>query len=232
MCVRWFLSLLALLACAPACSARSDDPFVAHVRTLSPSVVLLTMKVPPENKSDRYDEGYATGTIVASGSWGSDVLTVAHAVAGSWDVRLTVKNGRSYPAKIVATDSDMDVALVRTTEPGLPVAELGQSARLQDEVGREVAVLGYPIPDEFEHDGLGLATSLNVGRLSSLRKDALEVTLPIVPGESGGPVFVADTGEIIGVAEARFDDERSIGFALPVDDAKKFLHRFDAAHGF
>ena len=99
-------------------------------------------------------------------------------------------------------------------------------------MGRELGLLGYPIPDEFDDEGLGLATSLDTGRLSSIRKDALEVTLSIVPGESGAPVFIADTGEVVGVAESRFDEERSIGFALPVDDVKQFLHRSDAAHGF
>jgi len=48
-----------------------------------------------------------------------------------------------------------------------------------------VGLLGYPIPDQFDDEGLGLATSLNSGRVSSLREDAIEVTLPIVPGESG-----------------------------------------------
>lgn len=112
------------------------------------------------------------------------------------------------------------------------MAPLGSSKHLADEIGRQLGVLGYPVPDDFEDDELGLATSLNVGRLSSLRKDALEVTVPIVPGESGGPVFVAETGEIVGIAESRFDDERSIGFALPIDEAKTFLHKYDAVHGF
>ena len=58
------------------------------------------------------------------------------------------------------------------------------------------------------------------------------MTLPIVPGESGAPIFIADTGEVIGVAESRFDDEPSIGFAVPIDDVKRFLHRSDADHGF
>jgi S1-C subfamily serine protease len=56
--------------------------------------------------------------------------------------------------------------------------------------------------------------------------------LPIVPGESGAPIFIADTGEVVGVADSRFDDERSIGFAVPIDDVKRFLHKTDAAHGF
>lgn len=230
--VRFSILFFASLVCAAGCSRNADDVFVQNMRVLQPSVVLLTMKVPPEHKDDQYDDAYASGTVVATGPWGSDILTVAHAVEGAWDVRVTVGNRRHFPARVVATDGNLDVALVRTPQPGLTVAKLGHSSALQGEVGREIGLLGYPIPDEFDHDGLGLATSLNTGRLSSVRKDALEVTLPIVPGESGGPVFLSDTGEIIGIAEARFDDERSIGFALPVDQAKAFLHKVDGAHGF
>lgn len=219
----------ALAACAPH---YTDDRFVSSVRQLEPSTVLLTMKVPPAKKDEKFDLGYATGTVVASGNWGSDILTVQHAVDGAWDVRVTIENSAKAPAKVIAQNSDLDVALVRTPLPSLSVARLGSSNALRSQIGREVGILGYPIPDEFTDEGLGPGTSLNVGRLSSVRKGALEVTLPIVPGESGGPIFIGDTGEIIGMAESRFDDERSIGFGLPIDDAKRFLHQYDAAHGF
>ncbi len=224
--------LTALVLAVCACARNPDDSFVHNVRSLRPSVVLLTMKVPPEHKSDKYDEAYASGTVIASGAWGSDILTVEHAIEGAWDMRVTIENQRRVPAKVIASDKTMDVALVRANAPKLRVAKLGSSAGLQESLGREVGLLGYPIPDEFADDDLGLATSLNTGRLSSVRKGALEVTLPIVPGESGGPVFLGDNGEIVGVAESRFEDERSIGFALPIDDAKQFLHRSDAVHGF
>jgi serine protease Do len=216
-----------------ACATRSgDDAFVETVAHVRPSVVLLKMKIPPEHRSDRYDEAYATGFVIASGTWGSDVLTVQHAIDGAWDLTVTVDDRFKAPAKVVAADTDLDVALIRTARRNLPVLQLGSSARLREQLGRQVGLLGYPIPDEFDDEGLGLATSLDAGRLSSIRPDALEVTLSIVPGESGAPVFIADTGEVVGVAESRFDEERSIGFALPIDDAKKFLHRVDAAHGF
>jgi S1-C subfamily serine protease len=211
---------------------RPDDAFVAAARRLRPAVVLLSMKVPPEHKKDRYDDAYATAFVVASGAWGSDLLTAQHAIDGAWDLRITVSNRWSAPARVVASSADLDVALLRTPRRNLPAIALDAPPDLQGDVGREVGLLGYPVPDEFDDEGLGLATSLGAGRLSSIRKDALEVTLPVVPGESGGPVFVADTGQVIGLAESRFDDEPSIGFALPVDDLKRFLHRWDAGHGF
>jgi S1-C subfamily serine protease len=215
-----------------ACTRSSDDAFVASVAHVRPSVVLLKMKIPPEHRGDRYDEAYASGFVVASGTWGSDVLTVQHAVDQAWDLSITVDNRFKARATIVAADADLDLALLRTPRKNLRALALGSSARLRDQLGRQVGLLGYPVPDEFDDEGLGLATSLDAGRLSSIRPDALEVTLSIVPGESGAPVFIADTGEVVGVAESRFDEERSIGFALPIDDAKKFLHRVDAAHGF
>jgi len=223
-------SLLALAA--SGCGGHSDDAFVAAARRLRPAVVLLSMKIPPEHKKDRYDDAYASGFVIASGNWGSDLLTAQHAIEGAWDVRITYANRWSAPVRVVASNADLDVALLRTPRRGLPAIALGGSRDLHDDVGREVGLLGYPIPDEFDDEGLGLATSLGTGRLSSVRKNALEVTLPVVPGESGGPVFIADTGEVIGVAESRFDDEPSIGFALPIDDVRKFLHRSDSGHGF
>jgi S1-C subfamily serine protease len=199
---------------------------------MRPAIVLLSMKVPPDNKKNRYDDAYATGFVVASGSWGSDILTVHHAIDSAWDLHVTVANRWRAPAKVVASNEDLDLALLRTPRRQLPAIALGSSSHLQGDIGREVGLLGYPIPDEFDDEGLGLATSLDTGRLSSVRKDALEVMVPIVPGESGAPIFIADTGEVVGVADSRFDDERSIGFAVPIDDAKLFLHKNDAAHGF
>jgi S1-C subfamily serine protease len=222
--------LASLLLCA-GCGGKhyADDDFVASASRLRPSVVLLSMDVPPENSKDGPDTEYASGSVVASGAWGSDILTVEHAIEGAWNLKVTIGNKQKVPGTIIAKDADLDVALVRIKRARLPVVRLGSSADAQP--GRLIGLVGYPIPDQFDDEGLGLATSLNSGRISSLREDAIEVTLQIVPGESGSPVFLADTGEIVGMAESRFDQERSIGFALPIEDAKKFLHRYDARHG-
>jgi S1-C subfamily serine protease len=228
--VRAFFVVPAAFAIFAGCAPHyPDDDFVAAADRLRPSVVLLTMDVPGETKKSAPDSEFATGTVVASGKWGSDILTVQHAIDQAWNLRVTIGNKEKVRGRIVAQDSDLDVALIRVPRRDLPVAKLGSSDNAKP--GRAVGLLGYPIPDQFDDEGLGLATSLNSGRISSVREDALEVTLPIVPGESGSPVFLSDTGEIIGMAESRFDEERSIGFALPIDDAKKFLHKHDASHG-
>ena len=94
------------------------------------------------------------------------------------------------------------------------------------EPGSAIGVLGYPIPDAFSDEHLGTTVSLYTGRIASVRKGAIEIDVPIIPGESGGPVFAIDTGEVIGLAESRFDEEHAIGFATPVDVITRFL----AAH--
>jgi serine protease Do len=223
---------IAVVCALIACTRNADDAFVAAAGHVRPSVVLLQMRIPPEHPKDSYDDAYATGFVVASGAWGSDILTVQHAIDDAWDLAITIGDKKRAPARVVAADSALDVALVRTPRKNLPALVLGSSAHLRDDLGRQVGLVGYPIPDEFDDEGLGLASSTFDGRLSAVRPDALEVTLSIVPGESGAPVFIADTGEVVGLAESRFEEERSIGFALPIDEAKKFLHRVDAAHGF
>ena len=229
--MRALVSLAAAFAVFAGCSPHrdADDAFVSSAAALQPAVVLLTMDVPGNSKNDP-DSEYATGTVVASGKWGSDVLTVEHAIEHAWNLKATIDNKVKIPARVVAADGDLDIALLRVPRRNLPPAKLGTSRDAQP--GRTIGLLGYPIPDQFDDEGLGLATSLNSGRVSSLRPDAIEVTLPIVPGESGSPIFLADNGEIIGMAESRFDEERSIGFALPIDDAKSFLHKYDRQHGF
>ncbi len=92
--------------------------------------------------------------------------------------------------------------------------------------GRAVGVLGYPIPDAFEDEHLRTVVSLYTGRIASVRNGTMEIDVPIIPGESGGPVFDARDGDVIGIAESRFDDERAIGFATPIDIIRRFL----AAH--
>lgn len=225
-----FLSACIAIFALCGCAARySDDDFVQSVKKLRPAVVMLSMNVSGDTKKAPPDDEYATGTIVASGGWGSDILTVQHAIDQAWNLRVTIGNKQKVPARVVAQDSNLDIALLRTRRANLPVAVLGTSSDAQP--GRMIGLLGYPIPDQFDDEGLGLATSVDSGRISSLRQDAIEVTLQIVPGESGAPVFLSDSSEIVGMAESRFDEEHSIGFALPIDDAKKFLHKYDARHG-
>jgi len=229
--VKAALLVLALaVAAAGGCAAApkapegaEGDPFVRSFKALRPAVVLFTMKIPSDDpkRKGHWDDAYGSGVAVASGPWGTQILTVEHVIDGSRELHATLDDRRSVPARVLASDSERDVALVQIDVPNRPVAVLGTSSAVSP--GTQVGVAGYPIPDAFEDEALGTQTSVFAGRVSSIRKDALELDLPIIPGESGGPVFVADSGVVIALAESRFDDEKAIGFGVPIEDAEKFL---------
>jgi S1-C subfamily serine protease len=221
-------ALCALAACGGARDDRpaapAKDRYVAAYERLHPSVVLLTMKIPSEhaNRRGEWDDAYGSGVVVESGSWGTRILTDAHVVAGAKDLVATIGDGPHARAHVVATTGEAeDLAIVDVPLKNQPAAKLGSIARILP--GTPIGVLGYPIPDAFDDEHLGRTASLYTGRVASVRKGALEIDVPIIPGESGGPVFDATTGEVIGIAESRFDEERAIGFATPIDTATRFL---------
>jgi len=207
--------------------AGAKDGYVAAWERLHPSVVLFTMKIPSDDpkRKGQWDDAYGSGVVVESGAWGTRVLTDAHVIAGARHLEATIGDSRHAPARVVVTTGeDEDLAIVDVPIPNQKAAVLGSIARV--EPGTPIGVLGYPIPDAFEDEHLGRTVSMYAGRVASLRKGALELDVPIVPGESGGPVFDEISGEVIGIAESRFDEERAIGFATPIDEATRFL----AAH--
>jgi S1-C subfamily serine protease len=225
------IALCALAACTRGpgerAAAAGTDRYVTVYEQLHPAVVLLTMKIPavdPKRKGE-WDDAYGSGVVVESGSWGSRILTDAHVVEDAKDIVGTIGDGPHAPAHVVARTGEADdLAIVDVPLRDQPVAKLGSIAHLKP--GTPIGVLGYPIPDAFEDEHLGRTVSLYTGRVASVRKGALEIDVPIIPGESGGPVFDASSGDVIGIAESRFEEERAIGFATPIDAATRFL----AAH--
>jgi len=214
---------------AAGCAARSEsseessDPFVAAFRSIRPAVVLFTMRIPSDDphRKGQWDDGYGSGVAVASDATGTQILTVEHVIEDARNLRVTLDDRRSVPARVVAADANADLALVRIDVPNRPVARLGRSAGI--EAGTAIGLAGYPIPDAFQDEKLGMRISVYSGRVSSIRNDALELDLPVIPGESGGPIFDARTGNVVALAESRFDDERAIGFGVPIEDAERFL---------
>ena len=216
------------LACAIAgCAAKTPagDPFVRTFATLRPTVVLFTMTIPSEDakraKRGERDDAFGTGVVIASDAHRSRILTVEHVIHDARDLRATLDETRAVPARVVAADAENDLALVDIDVPNRPIARLGTSARI--EPGTQVGIAGFPVPDEYQDEHLINKTTVFFGRVSSVRNDTVELQLPIIPGESGGPVFLADTGVVIALAQSRFDDERAIGFGVPIEDAERFL---------
>ena len=166
-------------------------------------------------------EGTACGTTITGTGFAiapGYVVTNAHVVAGTTEVVVTPDSGRStrsYPAIPVLFDPALDIALLRV--PGLPSASL-TFARADPARGDVAAALGHPggmslaiipaaVAATYRASGRDLYGEAIVDR------QVVELRAEIEPGDSGGPIILAD-GTVGGVvfAESRFDPE--VGYAL------------------
>ena len=112
-----------------------------------------------------------------------------------------------YKAETIRTDATNDLAIVRITDPdfkGFPAIQYGFKKALED-VGTDVFVLGYP-----RVDTMGEEVKLTTGVVSSRsgfqgNQSQYQVSAPVQPGNSGGPLF-NDSGELIGIVSAKHTD--------------------------
>lgn len=147
------------------------------------------------------------------------ILTNYHVIkdAGGIDVKLS--NNERYKARIIGTDSGSDLAVIKIDAPGpVPFALFGDSDRLQ--VGQWAVAIGNPF---------GLDRTLTVGVVSAkgrsrvgsaLHQELIQTDASINPGNSGGPLLNIE-GEVIGVNTAMLAWGHGIGFAIPINTAKK-----------
>lgn len=164
-----------------------------------PSVVTLTMR-------DRNGQplAFGTGFVVAP----SIIATNAHVIAGSASGSakfLTVEQSLAIE-EVVGIDQRRDLALLRVTssQPALPLEE-----NRSVEVGEGIFAIGNPE---------GLEGTFSTGVLSAVRAfgtdTVLQITAPISPGSSGGPVL-DENGKVVGVATATFREGQNLNFAVP-----------------
>jgi S1-C subfamily serine protease len=141
------------------------------------------------------------------------VLTAHHAVSGREQINVKLKDGRTFPAKVVGLDEHRDLCLLHIDAEDLPALELGDSSTLKP--GQRVIAIGAP---------QGLAYSVSEGVVASVRSDAglLQFTAPVSPGNSGGPVF-DQTGRVIGVIKRSEANGQNLNFAVLIDEAKPLI---------
>jgi S1-C subfamily serine protease len=142
------------------------------------------------------------------------VVTAAHIVARTGSLRVHLSDGRELAAELHAYDAESDLAVLRLPEPTpsyLPLAR-SESATL----GQRVFTLGFPVPGF-----LGASPKFSDGVIaglagSSFEPKSLQITVPIQPGSSGGPL-VTEEGYVLGVVTsfANPDFFRAVSGALP-----------------
>lgn len=158
------------------------------------------------------------------------VLTNHHVVENTQKIMVRFEDGTETEAKIITTSAAIDLALLRLKTPHSAYLTLAKPDKLQ--IGQEVFTMGYPVPTI-----LGSSVKYTEGTISSLRgsKDEeshLQISVPVQPGNSGGPL-VTNSGEVVGVVTSTADPDRfkkETGGSLPqnVNWAVKALY----AHSF
>ncbi len=239
------LILIVLLACAIGADAHADaqtrrTPVVAAVESGAPSTVNIvsTQQVAdsgnPFGRGDPFfdeffrrfmnprpstSQSLGTGVIINSAGY---VLTNEHVLAGSTQIRVSLSDGRQFDAELVGGDPASDLAVVLLHADGpLPAPKLGDSDRVM--IGETVIAIGNPF---------GLNHTVTTGVLSasnrSIRGDGreyhgfLQTDASINPGNSGGPLLNLD-GEVIGINTAILGNAQGIGFAIPINRARRIV---------
>jgi serine protease Do len=161
--------------------------------------------------------GVGAGTI-----WHPDglILTNAH-VAGRTGLKVLLPDGRVLPARVLAHSAELDLAAVGVEARGLPTIELGDSEKLQP--GAWVLALGYPwgVPGAATA-GVVTGTGALLPEMPLNRRDWIAVSLPLRPGNSGGPL-VDTHGRLVGINTIMAGPD--VGLAVPVHVAKAFLRQ-------
>jgi serine protease Do len=149
------------------------------------------------------------------------ILTNNHVVEGADVIKVVLSDNREFEAKVIGTDPQTDVALVKIEDPAnLPVLPLGNSDSL--EAGEAVIAIGNPF---------GLSQTVTIGVVSATGRSGIGINeyenfiqtdAAINPGNSGGPLINAH-GEAVGINTALFSRTggyMGIGFAIPINMAK------------
>lgn len=162
-------------------------------------------------------EGAGSGSVLDKKG---HVLTNYHVVEGAREIRVTLFDGKVYPAELVGEDASTDIAVIRISAPSdvlYPVV-LGDSARLK--VGQRVFAIGNPFGLERTLT-TGIVSSLNrslPSRTGRIIKSIIQIDAAINPGNSGGPLLDSHS-RLIGMNTAiasRTGQSAGVGFAIPV----------------
>jgi serine protease Do len=149
--------------------------------------------------------------IVASDGY---IVTNNHVVRNAHDIQVTLNDGRTLPAKVIGTDPQTDVALIKIDAQNLPFLTLADSDKVQ--VGDVVLAIGNPF-GIGETVTQGIVSAKNRVTSGEMDEDFIQTDAAINPGNSGG-ALVDTEGRLVGInAEilSRSGGNQGIGFAVP-----------------
>ncbi|MGC2332538.1 MAG: trypsin-like peptidase domain-containing protein [Candidatus Acidiferrales bacterium] len=200
--------LLATTLAAQSAQPRKDIPAIAKAAN-GAIVSIIT--------SDKDGKPVAQGTGFLVSTDGR-ILTNYHVIKGTSSAIVKLPDGAFYDVDgVVAFDKARDLAVIKPHGENFRVVTLGNSDRVQ--VGEEIVAIGSP---------LSLESTVSSGIVSGIRTieeeggKFLQITAPISPGSSGGPLFNM-AGEVVGITTLYLKGGENLNFAIPVNDAKRLL---------
>jgi len=214
------------------------NSYAAAARRATPAVVSITARKAPQRAGQSSDPwfrfffgdgsqqpsqpqvGLGSGVFVTPDGY---LLTNNHVVEGADDIEVQVADGRTATARLVGTDPDTDVAVLKVELERVPAIAFGDNENLQ--VGDVVLAIGNPF---------GVGQTVTSGIVSALGRDQLGINTfenfiqtdaAINPGNSGGALVDA-SGNLVGINTAiysRSGGSLGIGFAIPVSTARQVM---------
>jgi len=150
------------------------------------------------------------------------ILTNEHVIVKTGTITVVLNDGREFKANIVGADPQTDLAVLRiNTSELLPSIEMGNSSDIM--IGETVIAIGNPF---------GFSNTVTTGVISAVNRsfrtgekefhDFIQTDASINPGNSGGPLLNIN-GELIGINTAIYAEAEGIGFAIPINKARKII---------
>ncbi|MFC2171247.1 Do family serine endopeptidase [Acidobacteriota bacterium] len=180
----------------------------------------------PEEDEEKYEEQRSGGSgfVISSDGY---ILTNHHVIDDADKVEVDLSSGEKLKAKVVGSDPDTDIALIKIEKSGLSSIVLGDSDKLR--VGEWVIAIGNPWA--YDHTvTVGVVSAKGRSLGSSSFDDFIQTDAAINFGNSGGPLLNLD-GEVVGINTAISARGQNIGFAIPINMATRILDQLkDSGH--
>lgn len=187
-----------------------------------PSVVEITTEAVVNNSfyGQYVTEGAGSGVVISKDGY---IVTNNHVVSGSSNIKVRLSNGDEHKAKLIGTDAQSDIAVIKIDVAGLTPATYGDSKKLV--IGELTVAIGNPLGE--------LGGTVTDGIISALDREItvegekmilLQTNAAVSPGNSGGGLFNSN-GELIGIVNAKSsgDSIEGLGFAIPINTAKTII---------
>ena len=245
--VYWLCFFLCILIadasfCLETELSRRRTPLVVAVEKVSPAVVnIYTSEIgrSPRNpfrdfRNNLFDQFFndffyqnrnnkkslGSGVLIDKEGY---IITNEHVVARASEIHVALSDKREFEARVIGADIKSDLAIIKIdSKQFLPFVSMGRSDDLM--IGEQVLAIGNPF---------GLRHTVTTGIISALNRnikagknkvysDFIQVDASINPGNSGGPLININ-GSLIGINTAIYQKAEGIGFAIPIDDAKRIV---------